>query len=197
MLVSHTGGTPKFEFGKGFTISPPNLVTQSLLNAISTHPASFSQPKIIALSSTGLTKSSHSNLPFIQKPLYKYLLNGPHSDKVGMEKVISHCAGWEWKDGDVKNDILSEGDEWKEGLPAAGTLKSVVVIRPALLTDGECKADKLVGKDKKGKGKEAYRVKEGDIGGYIVSRKDVAHFVVEGVLAEWKKWEGKCASIAY
>jgi len=40
-------------------------------------------------------------------------------------------------------------------------------------------------------------VKEGDIGGYVVSRKDVAHFLVEGVLAEWKKWEGKCLSVAY
>jgi hypothetical protein len=196
-LSFDTGGTPKFQLGKGFTISPPNLVTQSLLNALSTHPPTFLPPKIITLSSTGLTKSSHANLPFIQKPLYKYLLNGPHGDKVGAEKVISYCAGWEWKDGDVKNDILGKGDEWKESLPAAGTLKSVVVIRPALLTDGECKADKLAGKDKKGKEKEAYRAKEGDIGGYVVSRKDVAHFLVEGVLAEWKKWEGKRVSIAY
>jgi len=194
ILLFTVGGTPKFKLGKGFTISPPNIVTQSLLNVISTHPASFSQPKIIILSSTGLTKSSHSNLPFIQKPLYKYLLKGPHSDKVGVEKIVSHCAGWEWKDGDAKNDILSKGDEWKEGLPATGTLKSVIVIRPALLTDGECKADKLSGKDKEG---EAYRVKEGDIGGYSVSRKDVAHFIVEGVLTEWKKWEEKCVSIAY
>jgi len=39
-------------------------------------------------------------------------------------------------------------------LAAAGTLRTLVVIRPALLTDGECKADKLTGKDNKGKGKE-------------------------------------------
>lgn len=95
----------------------------------------------------------------------------------------------------MKTDVLDKDDSWKEGLPETGTLKSVVVIRPALLTDGDCKGDKTAGKDKKGK--EPYRVEEGDISGYTISRKDVAHFIVEGVLGDWKKWEGKCISLAY
>ena len=191
------GGTPKFEITKGFTVFPPNLVTQCLINALSTIPTNFPRPKIITLSSTGLTKTSHSSLPVLLKPLYAALLGPPHKDKIGSERVIAHCAGWSWTGGEVKEHILGKGDEWKEGLPESGTLKSVVVLRPALLTDGDSKADKLAGKDKKGKGKLPYRVKEGDIGGYTISRKDVAHFVVEGLLADWKKWEGKCLDIAY
>ena len=90
-------------------------------------------------------------------------------------------------------DILGSG--WQDALPDPGSVKDIVVIRPALLVDGECKADKAQGG--KGKGKEPYRVREGDIGGWTVSRKDVAHFVVEGALGDWQKWAGKCVSIAY
>jgi hypothetical protein len=194
-----TGGTVKFELTKGYTVSPPNLVTQCLVNALSTLPTSFPHPKIIAISTSGLTKSSYSSLPLLLKPLYSYALAGPHKDKVGMERVIGYCAGWSWDNGKVKDVVLGKSEEWKEGLPEPGTLKSVVVIRGASFTDGECKAEKLAGKDGKGKGKgkQPYRVKEGDVGGYTISRKDVAHFVVEGVLEEWDKWQGKCVSIAY
>jgi len=191
VLLFTVGGTPKFELTKGFTISPANLVTQSLLNVLSTLPPYH--PKIITLSSTGLSKKSHANLPFALKPLYGYLLAVPHKDKVGAERIVAHCAGWPWdaEDGEVGEDILGSG--WEEGLPEAESLKSIVVIRPALLVDGDCKADKVKAEE----GKEPYRVKEGEIGGWTVGRKDVAHFVVEGVLGDWGKWEGKCISIAY
>ena len=91
----------------------------------------------------------------------------------------------------MSEDILGSG--WTDKLPAPGSVKEIVVIRPALLVDGDCQADKSKVKT----GKEPYRVKEGDIGGWTVSRKDVAHFVVEGVLENWGQWKGKCVSIAY
>jgi len=169
---------------------------RSLINVLSTLPANFTPPQIITISTTGLTKSSHSSLPRPLKPLYTYALSQPHRDKEGAERVIAYCAGWSWEDGKFKDDIFGKGDEWKEGLPMPGTLSSVVVIRPPLFTDGECKADKSTVKGK-GKGKEPYRVKEGNISGYTISRKDVAHFMVEGVLADWQKWAGKCVGIAY
>ena len=174
-----------------YTYINTNLVTQSLLNILSTLPPYH--PRIITLSSTGLSKKSHANLPFALKPLYGYLLAVPHKDKVGAERIVAHCAGWSWDadDGEVGEDILSSG--WEAGLPEAGSLRNIVVIRPALLVDGDCKADKM----KDGEGKEPYRVKEGEIGGWTVGRKDVAHFVVEGVLGDWGRWEGKCISIAY
>jgi len=189
VVLFTVGGTPKFELTKGFTISPSNLVTQCLLNVVSTLP--LNHPKIITISSTGLTKKSHANLPLPLKPLYGYLLAVPHKDKVGMERVVAHCAGWPWdaEDAEVGEDILGSG--WQDELPEAGSVKSIVVIRPAMLIGEDCKGDKAKN------GKEPYRVKEADIGGWTVSRKDVAHFIVEGVLGDWGKWEGKCISIAY
>lgn len=64
----------------------------------------------------------------------------------------------------------------------------MVIVRPALLTDGECK--------------EKYRIKaEGDLavkGGYTVSRKDVAHFIAEKLVGEeWDALEGKGVNVAY
>ncbi|KZP18279.1 hypothetical protein FIBSPDRAFT_863955 [Athelia psychrophila] len=176
-------------------MTPPNLVTQSLLNALSTVPAQTPSPKIITISSTGLTKSSHASLPLLLKPVYGSFLAAPHKDKVGAEKIVAHCAGWAWDpaNADAGADIM--GADWVdgeggEGLPQ-GTLKDIVIVRPALLTDGDCKADTT----KKGTG--AYKAREGEIGGWTVSRKDVAHFLVEGVLGNWESNKGKCISIAY
>ena len=33
--------------------------------------------------------------------------------------------------------------------------------------------------------------------GYTISRRDVAHFISEHVLAEWDRWEGKRVSLSY
>lgn len=170
-------------------ISPPNLVTQALLNCLETLPTPT--PKIIIISSTGLTRSSHKNLPLPLKPLYGYFLQVPHKDKCGAEEVLAHCAGWPWDKRDSAGpDIL--GDEWEKRVSRYDRLKSLVVIRPALLTDGTCRADQTTS------GKDAYRVSVGDVeGGWTISRKDVAHFLVEGVAKHWDNWEGKCVSIAY
>ncbi|KIK34527.1 hypothetical protein CY34DRAFT_97833 [Suillus luteus UH-Slu-Lm8-n1] len=188
-LIFTVGGIPHFSLTKGFTVSPPNLVAQSLINVLETLPSPH--PKIITISSAGLTQTSHKSLPLLLKPLYGYLLSEPHKDKCGAEEVVSHCAGWKWDARDSPGEkILGAG--WTSRVPSAGELKSIVVIRPALLNDGECRADT------KGKGSEAYRVKEGDLEcSWAVSRKDVAHFLVEGVVRHWQEWEGKCVSIAY
>ena len=188
--LSHSGlagGTPQFKLTKGFVISPPNLVTQALLNCLETLPTPT--PKIITISSTGLTRASHQKLPLPLKPFYGYLLQVPHKDKCGAEEVLAHCAGWPWDKRDSAGPAIL-GDEWERRVPGQNQLKSVVVIRPALLTDGNCRANQS--------GEGAYRVKEGDLeGGWTVSRQDVAHFLVEGVIKHWDKWEGKFASIAY
>lgn len=204
VLLFTVGGTPKFSLLNGFTISPANLVTQSLLNTLSTIPPQPFQPRIITISSTGLTRTSHASLPLPLKPLYGYLLRVPHEDKVGAERVVAHCAGWKWdakEDGEPGADIMGT-EEWRgrEGLPKEGELKRVLVIRPALLTDGDCLADKLEakpGKCGKKELKKAYRVSEEELGGWTVSRKDVAHFVVDAIVHRWDEFENKCVSIAY
>ena len=105
-----------------------------------------------------------------------------------MERAVAYAAGWEWRNEEPQSDILSAG--WKDRFPDPGFLKRVVILRPAMFTDGECRGDKS--------GKAGYRVSEADLSGsYTISRKDVAHFIVEGILKEWERWEGKRASIAY
>ncbi|RDB18788.1 hypothetical protein Hypma_014592 [Hypsizygus marmoreus] len=202
ILLFTVGGTPKFHLTKGFVITPFNLVTQSLFNVLTTMPQQQPAPKLITISSTGLTRTSHASLPLPLKPLYGYFLAVPHKDKVGAERVIAHCAGWDWNtkdDGEPGDDVMG-GSEWKEreGLPAPGTLKRILVVRPALLTDGECAAEKEVeGKKGKGKGKPPYRVSEEELGRWTISRKDVAHFVFDAALNRWDEFEGKRVSIAY
>ncbi|KAJ3784624.1 hypothetical protein GGU10DRAFT_388176 [Lentinula aff. detonsa] len=192
LVLFSVGGTPSFSVTKGFVISPANLVTHSLMNVLCTISTQSPQPKLVTISSAGLTPSSHAKIPLLLKPIY-LLLDIPHKDKLGAERAISHIAGWPWPEsnGEPESDIMGERWMEKEGLPAAGTFKNVLVIRPALLTDGECKADKAR------EGKVGYRVKDGDFVAWSVSRKDVAHFVADAVLNRWTEFQNKCVSIAY
>ncbi|KAH7889267.1 hypothetical protein F5I97DRAFT_1842986 [Phlebopus sp. FC_14] len=189
LLIFTVGSTSaQFHPIKGFLISPANLVTQSLLNVLETVPASH--PNVIAISSTGVTQVSHKALPLPLKVVYGYLISQPHKDKRGAEQIYAHMAGWPWdKKDDVGVDIL--GDNWTDRLPPQGQYKNLVVVRPALLTSGKSLADNSPGK-------QAYRVKDGDMNGaYTISRDDVSHFLVQGVARHWDEWVGKCVSIAY
>jgi len=186
-------GTPKFHPLKGLTIDPANLVTQSLLNALCTMPKSEPLPKVITISSTGATRASHSTLPLVFKPVYSYFLRSVLIDKRGSERVISHCAGWGWREGELGEDIMGKDWTQREGLPAAGTLRNLaVIVRPAILTDGECRADVQKGKE------DVYRVKASLSCPYTISRKDVAHFLVEGLLKRWDEFAAdNVVEIAY
>lgn len=78
----------------------PNLVTQCFLNVVYIIPPHTS-PRIVAISSSGLTKRGHKvALPLLLKPMYLWLLAVPHKDKIGMERAIAHSAGWSWDDAD-------------------------------------------------------------------------------------------------
>jgi len=192
------GGIPSFHPLKGFVINPANLVTQSLLNVLTTMPTTGPQPKLIIHSSIGLTKIGHKALPLAIKPLYGWLLAVPHGDKLGAERLLSHCAGWDWTDPQkLSQECLPDGWEDTEGLPAPGTLKHVLVVRPALLTDGDCKADKERKNGKDGKDKPPYRVSEQELGGYMISRKDVAHFAADVILNKWEEFENKTVNVGY
>jgi hypothetical protein len=87
--------------------------------------------------------------------------------------------------------------DWKstEGLPVKGSLKSVIVIRPSLLIDRKSQAEKYESKGRKDK--EPYKVSTEEIGGYAVSRRDVAHFVVDLVTKRWNEFENKIVNISY
>lgn len=167
-------------------------MTQSLLNCLETLPTPH--PNIIAISAAGATRIGRKKVPFPLKLFYSYLLTVPHADKRGAEEVLAHCAGWEWKTEDSPGTEVLGGD-WKASvdLPIPGTLKNVVVVRPAMLTDGTCRADTW-----ESSSEGPYKVEAEDlVGRWTVSRKDVAHFLVERVVRHWDEWEGKRVSIAY
>ncbi|KAF6763637.1 hypothetical protein DFP72DRAFT_955797 [Ephemerocybe angulata] len=193
--VGAVGGS--FHPLKGVVIDPPNLVTQALTTVLCSMPKSTTTPppKVIVVTASGVSRSSRKKTPLLLMPLYGYMISGPLQDKLGTERIAGHCAGWEWNpaDGEPAAEVLN-GD-WKatEGLPAPGSLEDTVVLRPALLTDGECLADAAAEQGKA----LPYRCGPGEVGGYTVSRKDCAHFIVEGILQEWETWGGKQLSIAY
>ncbi|KAH8099643.1 hypothetical protein BXZ70DRAFT_240320 [Cristinia sonorae] len=198
LILFTVGGAPKFKLGKGFYIDPPNLVTKCLLNVISTYSTSESSPhppKLITISSIGLTPESHRNLPLLLKPLYSLLLPAAHEDKLGSERVVAHASGKPWPISypEPKQGIMPDG--WKETLSGGGASTAwteTVILRPALLMDGDCKADTAR------PGKLPYRLSEKDLGnGYSVNRKDVAHFIAEVLLEDWEKWSGKSWNMAY
>ena len=173
----------KFHPFKGFIINPPNLCTISVLNVLRAMAPTDLRPRLAVLAATGVTTASHRSLPLIMKPVYSWLLPNAFADKRGMETIVHHALGKEYDaDQTPGSNILPEG--WKDDLPPAGWLKSSVIIRPAMLTDGAMT--------------KKYRVVLGDnFTSYTVSRSDVGHFIVEGLLPEWSKYEGNVVAIGY
>lgn len=147
------------------------------MNVLSTLPSPA--PRLIAVSSAGVTKEGNKKVPFILKPMYALLVN-VHHDKCGMEKAVAHVAGWGWSSSGPGEDIM--GSNWENDLPAAGSYQDIIMLRPALLTDGESKA--------------TYRAVDGDIAGYTISRKDCAHFIVDQAIKNWDSWKGKIVGLA-
>ncbi|KAG9034150.1 hypothetical protein FRB95_013795 [Tulasnella sp. JGI-2019a] len=169
-------------FPLGFVLDPPNACTNALLNIFATFPntTSTTQPRFVIISAFGSTKASKASVPFLMKPLY-YMLKGPHADKTGMEEVCAYSAGWPDEHKATK-EILPAG--WEGRLKhGRGWLKHAVVIRPGIFTDGE-----VTGK---------YRVGDDQMHGvYMISRKDIAHFIVTDLLPNWEKYGGRGISIA-
>ena len=198
LFLDCLGGLPAgFNLFKGFLISPPNLCTQSLLNVVCTIPTTIAPPRLVTISSMGLGATSHAALPFVLRFFYGLFLHAVHEDKLGSERVVAHCAGWDWDVadyGEPHDNIMGPGN-WKEreGLPVPGSLKNAVVVRPALLTNGKCAADNIQDGQK-----GPYRVSAEELrGAWTISRRDTAHFVVDLAVNRWEEFQGKRVTIAY
>ncbi|PIL28686.1 hypothetical protein GSI_08730 [Ganoderma sinense ZZ0214-1] len=202
LVLFTLGGVPNFSLTRGLIFDPADLVTRSLLNTFSMMPAELrapaeAQPRFVVITSMGITTAARKALPLAIKPLYGSMLSAPHDDKLGAERVIAHVRGLPWpadSPDQVKPQVLADGWQDTPGLPAEGEIRKVIIIRPALLSDGECRGDR-----ESKKGKAPYRaMKDGVFGdGYRVSRKDVAHFIVCDVLSNWERWEGSGVTVAY
>ena len=175
-------------------ISPPDLVTHAILNVLMTLPTPY--PRIVAVTSTGLTKQSHKELPMGMRAMYGYLLRSPHADKQGVETVLARAAGTTVDSTMAPPEgILPAGWDSDPAFPAQGAVHDdLIIIRPAFLTDGPCLSET--------KGPSVVRTRvEADLlvkGGYTISRQDVAYFIAERVLgSEWEQWKGKGVAIAH
>lgn len=177
----------------GKMLEVPDLCTRGLRNVVSTCPDDqlSPPPRIVIVSSNGLGRQGHTSLPLPLKPLYAVILRTPHMDKMGLERVAEHAAGHAIALGPedvVSPQVLAPG--WEEQTCTKGAFPGVLIVRPALYTDGECRGDT--------KGVEGYRVGAGSLScAYTISRRDVAHFITEQGLKDWEKWEGKCAVVGY
>ncbi|KDQ58081.1 hypothetical protein JAAARDRAFT_155747 [Jaapia argillacea MUCL 33604] len=194
--IGATTGT--LSLTKGLIINPINVCTQSMMNVLCTMPKPATT-KVVAVTSNGVGHSSHASLPLALKAPYSYLLSGCHRDKIGLERVLFHTGDKPYSEKEMGKEpgeqILEKEWRSREGLPGQGEFKDSVIVRPALMFEGECKGDEI--KSAKG-GKGPYRAAEGNLpGAWTISRQDVAHFIVEGILPEWEKWAGKVATIGY
>ena len=218
-LIHVAGATPEmgsFKITKGFTIDPPNITTKSILNVLCTMPESTPRPKIIAITSIGVTKDSP--IPLVYKPLYGYLLRGPHADKLGLERVLAHASGREWNDKEPREDLTTvDGVKWtdRKNLPSSGSLE-VLVIRPPIFVEAKQKgasppsatpaattSQPSSGENepeakKKDDGEEVkYRVGGPELGGtYTISREELGHFIAENATKNWDQFKGKAITVS-
>jgi len=170
------------------TINPPDLCGSSMrvfLKVFRTMPEEVKATKLIVISSSGLGRKGHEALPLLMKPMYGWMLQVPHVDKLVMERLIGRAAGQPtWGE-----DSPAEADEVDEQ-----PWLNVAVIRPAFLTDGECQGEN----DKKRRpGKQPYRVGELLPSAYIIARKDIAHFITEQVIPQFDKYKGRAVDVSY
>jgi len=168
-------------------MEPLNLCTKGFLNILGTWPKDMlPQPKLITVTSNGLTKRSHNSIPFIVRMLFVLFGAIPHKDKMGVERLVAHVSGTTWTEYEPNEVILPAN--WKNDIPS-GWLKDIVIVRPALLTDGKCMGDEKA---------DGYRTGPDTLSSaWTVSRKDVAHFIAVKCLKNWDDWKGKQVTLAY
>ena len=128
------------------------------------------QPRIVAISSTGL--SAHGrDYPLAVWPMYHYMLKEAHADKRAMETLLVES-------GEafviVRPSLLKDGPDSE-----AGKTKSKKPIRVGV---EDPKAGRL----------ESKKV------GYVITRDDVGRWMFEETLSgQGEKWTGKVVSVTY
>lgn len=202
-----------FKVTKGFTIDPPNITTKAILNVLCMMPESTPRPKVIAATSIGVTKDSP--IPFVYKPLYGYLLRGPHADKLGLERILAHVSGWKWDDKEPREDITTvDGVKWQDrtGLPSSGSIETLVIRLPlfaeqkqksappasqAAATSQPSGTENEPDAKKKEEEKLKYRIGGPELSGtYSISREEVGHFIAENALKNWDQFKGKPVTVS-
>ena len=168
-IISGLGGSPRLVFSLHlFSLDNPTICQTAAatlvtaLNELYTeHPQllSASKPLLSYISTTGISRGAE-DVPFWMRFLYHQLLHVPHMDKKAMEDVF------------------------RDTRPSP--FRSVIGIRPTLLTDGQ------------GVGSARIRVGREDAPaiGYTVTRADVGEWIFRNVVeAQGEGWEGEMVSL--
>ena len=170
-IISGLGGAPRLQFSlPPVTIDQPTICQSSaaaLITALSeiytTYPQLRSFKPLLCFVSTGGMRKGEDDVPWITSMLYSLVLRVPHRDKKVMESIF--CG--------------------EEG---SGKFRSVITVKPTLLTNGPELGDNTV---------RVGRKRQPAVG-YTVSRKDVGGWIYRAVLlGNGKGWEGEIVTITY
>ncbi|KAI8922129.1 hypothetical protein DFJ77DRAFT_445428 [Powellomyces hirtus] len=178
MVVTSIGGTPVMS-GLSLRLEPPKICERAvdiLLPIMKESVQKRGKPiRLTVLSSSGLGKIGHQELPLPMKPLYSWVLKEPHADKEQLELKVYHAAGLKHPDASIEANTKSEptAEPW---------LSEFILVRPALLTDGARKG--------------IYRADE-HLKAWTISRADVGHFVATECIKPATQWLNKPVTIGY
>ncbi|QRV80487.1 NAD(P)H-binding family protein [Ceratobasidium sp. AG-Ba] len=173
IVIYSIGAEGSLSLLKGVVITPHDITARGmavLLSVIQSSTTPATRPKLVTVTVNASEPRTYSLLPILIKFLYSWVIRMPVADKAEQEKNIKRATG---QDG--------SGQGW---MPA----ENVTIVRPAILTDGECVGDKKA---------DGYRTGDELPNVWTISRADVAHFIAEKVLTDWGKWGGKAWAIGY
>lgn len=170
-IISGLGGAPKFQFNlPPLTIDQPNICqtgAATLVTALSevyaAHPKlQLSKPLLCFISTGGIHKGD-DDVTCIHQMLYHSLLSIPFKDKREMDMIFLG----------------------KEG---SSNFRSVIAVKPTILTEGQELGEEILRVGKRQKPTVGYTVSKKDVGGWI-------HRAV--VLGDGKGWEEELVTVTY
>ncbi|CAK9780817.1 unnamed protein product [Cutaneotrichosporon oleaginosum] len=175
------GGTPSFTL-RGFKLDNPTVCTdaaRALLRVLSRIPLS-ARPRVIAISSMGIG-TNHSTMPLPLRILYPWLLSGPHADKEGLEYLLLRAAS-AFDAPSLPAILAISGSADTSADPALeNILPHLILVRPALLTDGA---------------PAAVRAAE-DLSAYSVSRASVGRWIAQHCMPDQDQWVNRAPVLGY
>lgn len=109
------------------------------------------------------------------------MLSGPHADKEGLEYLFQRAGNFPTPTQTPPTSILSEAD--RASLPES-FVPEVIIIRPALLTDG---AESGLSKIRAAEGASVW----------TISRNDVARFITDRCMPGEGEWVNRAPVLGY
>lgn len=139
--------------------------------------ANWRRPRLVVVSTTGISTSGVRDVPLLMMPLYKVLLHAPHEDKRIMERLVIE-AGAAGAGGKGEDEGLVD---W-------------TIVRGSLYTGGPETEEKVrVGVEDPVRG-----VVESKAVGYTISREDVGKWVWENCIRDDDpRWVARAVTVSY